>query len=238
MIARALAPYLPIMVMLWWQAPPPGEKADAQPPGNPSAQNSPDERFESLLTAAMKEPKKADWNALRHTFAQTRHYRPYNTEWKSELDTVRKDLSGDNLKAAETALEKLLERERFMRLDAMAMAVALYEKKGDKDKAKKHRDLLDELTRAVFVPGRGMSFEKPIEVLFIDEEYFFLGSMRIRPRMQSLREQNGRRFDVFTIPATRNLPEHEIYFNIDMPYNALRQELQRAFENKQPEGKK
>ena len=83
-----------------------------------------------------------------------------------------------------------------------------------------------------------MSIERPIEVLYVDEEYFVLGSLRLRPKAQGLREQNGQRFDVFTIPALRDRPELEIYFNINLPYDALGRELMKASgDRKEPEAK-
>jgi hypothetical protein len=234
MIAHALSPYILGVLVLGWQAAPPDAttktKPERQPAGVLSAQKSFDERFEALLAAATQEPAKTDWNALRHAFAQTHHYHPYNVEWKNEIDKVRKDLADDNLKAAEPALAKLLERERFMRLDALALAVALYQKTGEKDKARKHQDLLKGLADTLFVPERGMSFEKPFVVLFIDEEYIVLRTLRLRHRQQSLREKDGHHFDVFTIPAQGDLPGREVYFNIDMPFHALGKSLQKAFD--------
>jgi hypothetical protein len=38
----------------------------------------------------------------------------------------------------------------------------------------------------LFVPGTGLSFEKPIEVLFIDEEYTFLGSLGLMAERRGL----------------------------------------------------
>ncbi len=243
MVAHVLTPYILGVLVLAGQAPSPGAKAktntETQPAAEPLAQKSLDERFEMLLAAARKEPAKADWNALRHAFAQTRHYRPYNVEWKKEISQVGKDLADGNLKDAEPALVKLLERERFMRLDALAMAAALYQKMGDKDKAQTHQILLEGLADTVFVPEHGMSFEKPFVVLFIDEEYIVLRTLRLRHNQQSLREKDGHHFDVFTIPAQGNRPEREVYFNIDMPFHALGKSLQRAFDPaKKSEAKK
>jgi hypothetical protein len=237
MIAQGLASYLPIVVMLCLQTAPPDTKSKTQPSVDPPAQKSPEERFEALLDSAKQDPSKADWIALRHAFAQTSYYLPYNSEWKTELGKVRKDIAEDHLKDAEMALGKLLERERFMRIDALATAVALYEKKGDKDKSRKHRELFEAMAGSVFVPGRGISIERPIEVLFIEEEYFLLASLRIRPGMQSLREQDGHFFDVLTIPASRDRPEHAFYFNIDMPHKALGRLLKAFDKPDQPEAK-
>jgi len=146
-------------------------KALAQPPAsNVAAQKSPDQKFDELLTQAQKDPTKTDWKALRKAFAATNHYRPYNTEWPKELATVRKELDRGEAKSAEVMLVKLLEREGFMRLDGHMVAIAMYEKLGDSAKARMHRAFLEGISSAVFVPGAGRSFEKPIEVLFVDEE--------------------------------------------------------------------
>ena len=86
--------------------------------------------------AAQKEPRKADWKALRRAFSETSHYQPYNSTWRQEINTVAKNLQDGKLKEAEAALKKLLERERFMRIDAHALALALYDQTGDSEKAR------------------------------------------------------------------------------------------------------
>ncbi len=134
---------------------------------------------------------------------------------------MRKEVDRGDAKSAEAMLVKLLERERFMRLDGHAVAIALYQKMGDSDKAQKHRAFLEGLSSAVFVPGAGKSVEKPIEVLFVDEEYLLLGSLGLRVKQQGLTEHNGHRFDVLTTQAKGNQPELDFYFNIDLPWNAL-----------------
>jgi hypothetical protein len=193
----------------------------------PSAQKSADERFEKLLTSAMKEPKKADWTVLRHAFSETSHYIPYNDQWREELLQVRREIARGELRAAEAALVKLLERERFMRLDAQTLAVMVYDRTGQKGKSQHHREFMAGLAGAVFVPGHGVSVEKPIEVLFIDEEYIVLGGLGARLKSQSLVGHNGHHLDVLTVEAKGNQPERKLYFNIDMPFGALEKNLQR-----------
>ncbi len=203
-----------------------------------AARKSPDQHFEALLAAAQKEPAKADWKALRHAFAETSRYEPYGGSWREDLAKVRKDMRDGNMKAAEAALVKLLERERFMRLDGEAMAVALYEKMGETDKARKHREFLDGLSSSVFVAGHGTSFEKPIEVLYIEEEYTVLASLGLKMKQQSLSERDGHRFDVITTQAKGAEPERAFYFNIDMPWKSLEAGLGKAFERSKESGKK
>ncbi len=198
-----------------------------------------DQKFDALLVAARKDPAKADWKALRHAFAETSHYQPYSSTWREDVEKVGKDFQNGKFKEAEAALVKLLERERFMRIDGHAMAVAIYEKLGATEKARKHQDFLEGLTSALMVPGHGKSFEKPIEVLFIEEEYAVLGSLGLNMKEQALSERNGHRFDVLTTEATVDKAEQEFYFNIDLPWKALQAGMEKVFnESKEPAGKK
>ncbi len=189
-----------------------------------------DQNFEKLLVAAQKDPKKADWKALRHAFAQTSHYQPYDTSWRDEIVAVAKSMNDGKLKAAETVLLKSLEREHSMRMDSHAIAIALYEKMGDSEKARKHKDFLEGLSSTVFAPDRGTSFEKPIEVLFVDEEYIVLRAMKLRIKSQALSEHNGHRIDVLTTHAEPGQPERMLYFNIDLPWSALQANMAKIFE--------
>jgi hypothetical protein len=135
-------------------------------------------------------------------------------------------------------LVRLMERERFMRLDGHAVAIALYEKLGDSEKARKHRTFLEGLSSALFAPGAGKTFEKPIEVLFIDEEYLFLGSLGLRMKQQSLTERNGHKFDVLTTRAKGNEPELEFYFDIDLPWGAMENSLGKVLDSVKKSGAK
>jgi hypothetical protein len=198
-----------------------------------------DQKFEALLVSAQKDPKKADWKALRHAFSETSQYEPYNVSWRKDILAVGKDIQEGNLKEAEAALVKLLDRERFMRIDGHALAVALYEKTGDSEKARKHRDFLEGLSSEVFIPGHGTSVERPIEVLFLDEEYAMIGAMGLKIRSQAFIKHDGHSFDVLTTHAKPGEPEREFFFNIDMPWNSLQAKTKKMFERlKEPAEKK
>ena len=155
---------------------------------------------------------------------------PTTQPWRQDIGKVAKNLHDGKLKEAEDALTKINERERFMRIDAHALALALYEKTGDSEKARKHKDLLEGLSAAVFVPGHGTSFEKPIEVLFMDEEYALLGALGCKMKQQALSEHDGHKFDVLTTEASPGKPARQFYFNIDMPWNHLERGMKKAFE--------
>ena len=145
-------------------------------------------------------------------FAATSYYHPYDTSWREEIGKIAESMRDGNLKSAEDALVKLIDREHSMRMDGHAVAIALYEKMGDSEKARKHKDYLEGLSGTVFAPDRGTSFEKPIEVLFIDEEYTVLRAMKLKIKSQALSEHGGHRFDVLTTQAGQGGPERALLF--------------------------
>ncbi len=106
-------------------------------------------------------------------------------------------------------------------------------------KKRKHQEFLDGLLSAVLVPGHGSSFERPIEILFVEEEYVVLGSLGLRMKEQGLHERNGHHFDVLTTHAKPGQPEQHLFFNIDMPWKALEANMAKALiESKKSDGKK
>jgi hypothetical protein len=197
---------------------------------DPTADEKAKQRFESLLTAAKKQPEKADWKALRHAFAETTDYQPYNPAWRSALTKVMGQLDSGDAKEAEAALIKLLDREGYMRLDAHSLAVLLYKKTGEKEKEEMHRQFIEGISSTLFVPGAGQSFEKPIEVLFIEEEYLLLGALKVKAKRQGLQEHDGHRFDVYNTEPKEGEAPRTFYFNVDLLQNALARMLRAAKE--------
>jgi hypothetical protein len=88
----------------------------------------------------------------------------------------------------------------------------------------------------VFVAGHGTSFDQPIEVLFVEEEYVFLASLGLKMREQALGKHGGHHFDVITTVRTPAHPEAKFYFNIDSPWKSLEASLGKVFEDSRKAG--
>lgn len=179
-----------------------------------------------MLAAAKQYPAKADWMKLRLAFTETSRYQPYNAKWRTELDKVRTDLKGKDSKAAEAALDKLIEREGFMRLDSHGLAAAHYRRTAQKEKEAFHGGFAQGIASTIYVPGTGTSFEKPIVVLFIEEEYTFLDTLKIKAKRQGLTEHDGHKFDVYEAGAKGDEEPMRFYFNVDLPQKSLARMLQ------------
>jgi hypothetical protein len=185
---------------------------------DPKAEKTADQRFEALLETAMKAPEKADWKALREAFSKTTHYHPYSLDVTEKLGKIAQAIGRGEIKSSEADLLKLVERERFMRLDTLAMLIMLYQKTGQPQEAEKYKKLVDGMLKVLDYPKAGTSFENPIPVLFIDEEYMVTTNMPVEA--QSLIVKQGHRFDVLELKAEGDKPGKRIYFDIDLISNA------------------
>ncbi len=204
--------------------------AQTKPDQKDEAVKERDRMFDTMLATALKEPKKADWKAVRHAFSQTSHYSPYGSSWQENAGKVVKNMKDGKLKEAEAGLTKLIQSEHSMRIDGHAMAAALYEQLGDSEKARKHKEIFEAMAFTVFPRGEGMTMDKSFEVLFIEEEYTALGLMGLRVKQQALTDRNGHKYDVLTIHSKPGEPERVLYFNIDMPWKSLESGFTKVFE--------
>jgi len=189
------------------------------PAADPPAGKGADERFERLLTAARKDPERADWKALRRAFAETSRYAPYNIDVDEKLKAIAAAIDRGEWKESEAPLLNLIERERFMRIHALGLLVMLYENREDREKAATYGKLLDAIHGVLDYPKAGVSFKNPIEVLFIQEEYLVTAGMPVKG--QALAIKDGHRFDILTIKADDDQPERKVYFNVDLPRKAM-----------------
>jgi len=185
-----------------------------------------DQRFEKLQAEAMKEPEKADWKALREAFAETSQYQPYSIEVDEKLKGIAKAIGRGETRESEAALLKLLERDRHMRFDTVAMLMMLYQRTDQPEKAEKYKKILDGILGVLKFPKAGTSFANPIEVLFIQEEYLVTTNMPIAGRETV--GHDGHRFDVFEIEADGDKPAWKVFFNIDLPRKALSKSLDKS----------
>jgi hypothetical protein len=214
----ATRPLATLILTLAWQVSGPTAAASGPP-----AKETPEQKLERLLAAAMKDPEKGDWRELRRAFAQTNLYHPYSNDVDEKLRRIARSIGAGELERSEAELRKLVERDRFMRFDSLAMLMMLEDKMGREEEAEKYGKLLGGIDRILMGPKRGTSFEDAIEVLFVEEEYLIIGKRSVK--VQGLAAKDGHRFDVITLAADGDEPERDLYFNVDLLQDALGRDL-------------
>ena len=197
----------------------------ARPARVMAADETAEQRFERLLAPALQEPARANWKELREAFAGTQAHQPYNTEITTELRRVVRQIGKVEPKESEAALRKIVERERYMRLDSLFLLMQFYEDNNQPDQARKFKGYVDAIIRVLDFPNGGKTMDRAVEVIYIDEEYMFLNGGKSKGQKHLM--QDGHHFDILTAPADGDTPEHPLYFNIDLVWlgNPLEKEL-------------
>ena len=178
--------------------------------------------FDELLAKAKADPSRTNWKALRHAYSATARYHPYDIGWREELAKIRADAKKGDLKAAEEAVTKLRDRDGWTRIDVLIQAEQIDAALGQKDKARLHHQFVEGYLMTIIAPGRGKSFDKAFEVLYIDEEYLTLHLIGEERQSQALVKEGGHSSDVLTVEAKPGQPVEKFYFNIDMPFRSLK----------------
>jgi hypothetical protein len=178
--------------------------------------------FDGLLARAKADPSRTNWKALRHAYAATPRYHPYDVGWRDELVKIRETAQKGDLKAAEAEVTKLRDRDGWSRIDVLIQAEQIFDKLGQKEKARLHHQFVEGYLMTIIAPGRGKSIDKAFEVLYVDEEYLTLHLIGKQRDEQALVEEKGHFFDVLTVKPTPDEPAEKFYFNVDLPRRWLK----------------
>ena len=173
-----------------------------------------EQRFERLLAPALRDPAKANWKELRAAFAGTPAHQPYSTAATDELKRIVREIGHDEAKESEAALLKLIERERYMRLDSLFILMRLYDNTKQPEKAAQFKKYVDAIIEVLDYPKGGTALDQAVEVLYIEEEYIFLGNQKSAGQKHIM--QDGHHFDILTVAKQGNTPDKSLYFNIDL----------------------
>src|SRR5205085_2638842 len=123
--------------------------------------------------------------------------------------------------AARSAIEALLARHP-VDIDVNAFASTVYERIGDKEKAKLHEQIMAGLIGAILGAGSGTSPSRAWPVLSVREEFLILDSLGLKKGVVSTQRIDGHDFDVHKFLNRQTGDVVTIYFNIDLPRQAQR----------------
>lgn len=183
------------------------------------ADDADDASFAKLWEQAKEAPEKADYKAIRAAFVKTSKYQPYGIMTK-EFDVVKKAIKSKDIPAAIAGMDVILEKKP-LDVDAHIQAAFLHSEGGDKKIEEMHKSLAAGLAKAIVEGHKGVSFDDAIPVIAVDEEYFVLKILKFQSKGHSLREHEGRRYDVHNVESPDFPGNREVYFDVTIPMNAL-----------------
>ena len=120
-----------------------------------------EQRFERLLAPALLEPGKAHWKKLGAAFAGTAAHEPYNTEITRELRQVVGRIGKVDAKESEAALRKIVEHERYMRLDSVFLLMRFYDQHDQPEPAAKLKKIVATIIAVLDYPRGPRAWRKP-----------------------------------------------------------------------------
>ena len=160
---------------------------------------------EYRLAASVSGVSGYDWRAVRARFMK-------------QMDDG--DTSGALKSASEIQNHNMAEPEGHL------LALVVYQKLGrDQDGAFEHK-VVESYLNSITATGDGMSSKTAYVVVDVSEEYFFLNVVMGvgMPTSQALVNERGHSFDKLTV-KTRDGKEQEIWFNVDISMNSLKEAL-------------
>ncbi len=102
--------------------------------------------------------------------------------------------------------------------NAHYVAMIAYEQLGDKAHAEAEDKMVTAIAHSIFGDRNGRSEDSAWVTTSVDEEYFVLRVLGMRPQSQSLVEKDGRAYDEMKVVDAKD-PGHEFVFWFDTTYS-------------------
>ncbi len=179
--------------------------------------------YETLLERVKKQDPAVDFKALRFAYTETKQYDPYG----GSLDVRDAMFAALNAKENDKALEasaKLL-ASNYLDINAHFVAYAANKNLSRTQESDYHKHVFQNLLKSIIDSGDGKTLETAFVVISVDEEYTLFNFMSLLPAGQAKVEEKGHNYDKMTGKDLKTGKLVVYYFNVDKPFNWLRNRL-------------
>ena len=184
-----------------------------------------DSDYYSLVQELKGNGKNIDFQALRLAYTKTADYQPYGQD-ETAINAAYAALKIKNydeaIKQAEIALKK-----NYVNLDMHMLCMIAFRESGNHEKSAYHNAILKGLFGSIYSSGDGTSPEKAYVVISVPEEYVLLNVNGLKMLKNSAMTINGHKYDKAEVENIKTKEKSIIYFNIDIPYGWLTQNLKK-----------
>lgn len=172
-----------------------------------------EDKYQQLLKAAVADPAKADWLALRIAYSETPEFNVMDDPGAVERKTIYETFeSGDYVKMLEAA-KRIIARD-FVDLSGHRYAAAAYKHLNKTSEFEKERTIAEGLIKSVET-GDGRSIESALTVISVEEEYTYLIMRGAHVTRQTLLREGGHSYDVFNTVDIDSGQAQDYFFLID-----------------------
>jgi hypothetical protein len=181
--------------------------------------------YAQLLDQLREQDPDLDFAALRIAYSQTEAFNPYGGK---EDDLIEEMWAAVDAKDYAQALDLANQVIEFNELSPRAHMGAVYASNGlgKLEQAEYHQYVARGIIESILESGDGKSPETAYVVIAVPEEYVILSVLGVRVEVQQWDEINGHNYDFFEVIDQQTDDKSTIYFNIDIPWNWLRRQLQ------------
>lgn len=181
--------------------------------------------YAHLLEQMKKQDPDLDFAALRLAYSQTEAYNPYGGEEDDLIEAMWTAVDASDFnQALDLANQALALNEVSPR--AHTGAYYAYDGLGKKAEAKYHRYVASGIIDSILASGDGKSPETAYVVIAVPEEYVLLSVLGVKVDLQQWDEIEGHNYDFFNVVDKKTNEKSMIYFNIDIPWDWLSEQLQ------------
>lgn len=182
-------------------------------------------RYAQLLEQLKRQEPDLDFTALRLAYSQTEAYNPYNGEEDKLIEAMWKAIDASNFnQALELANQVLAINPVSPR--AHTGAFYAFDGLGKKEEAKFHRYVASGIIDSILASGDGKSPQTAYVVIAVPEEYVILSVLGVKVELQQWDTIEGHNYDFFEVVDKDTNEKSTVYFNIDIPWNWLSEQLQ------------
>ncbi|MBI9033501.1 MAG: DUF4919 domain-containing protein [Bacteroidales bacterium] len=155
---------------------------------------------------------------LYYGFSSHKRYSPYFSNTNEEIGAIKEFLYQGDYQAVIEKAETIL-RVDHSQLEVYLMLARAYLYNGNPEKAFENYYKYSAFLESIVATGSGESYESPIIVINISDEYVIMNYLGFPYFEQSLSHHNSHVYDVHKY--VKQQKEQEVYFVIDKPFSSL-----------------
>ena len=179
--------------------------------------------FRDLWKRVEQADTTVDFTQLRLAYTKTSGYRPYDSriqDLRSRMDVA---FNQDDYATAVDLANKLLKKDPLQTEAHVVLDVSL-ERLGDSLRSRYDHYVAIGLIQSLFARGDGLTKETAFLVISTDEEYIVLNILGVELQQQALVDEEEHAYDVMTVHDPSTDSTYDLYFNIDLPMQALQEQ--------------
>lgn len=162
-----------------------------------------------------------DFFSLRMAYTKTNDYSPYSIEDRERHSRIENLIESKKYESALVVIDSIL-NHNFIDIISHLYSNYIYDKINKSNESIFHKRIYNGLLESILLSGDGKTTNTAFIVVNTKEEYMFLNWLGLIFKEQNLIFADGYAFDLMKTNEESTNDEYEVYFNITLATNALK----------------